>query len=102
MTGVPAVWESIRKGVITKVQEGGPTLQKVFKTAFKAKSWFMEKYLPTKLFDLLVFNKIKGITGGRLRFALSGGAPISKETQLFLCTTLCPILQGYGMTETCG
>ncbi|CAJ0865938.1 17117_t:CDS:2 [Entrophospora sp. SA101] len=102
MTGVPAVWESIRKGVITKVQEGGPTIQKMFKAAFKAKGWLKSKYLPTKLVDLLIFNKIKLVTGGRLRFALSGGAPISKETQVFLCTTLCPILQGYGMTETCG
>jgi len=34
--------------------------------------------------------------------ALSGGAPISRETQEFLTVTLCPILQGYGMTESCG
>ncbi|RIA97659.1 hypothetical protein C1645_751631 [Glomus cerebriforme] len=102
MTGVPAVWESIRKGVLTKVHAGSPTVQRVFNAAFKAKGWLMDKGLPTKFLDAAVFNKIKQQTGGRLRYALSGGAPISKETQEFLSIALCPILQGYGMTETCG
>ena len=102
MTGVPAVWESIRKSVLSKIHGSSPTLQKVFDIAFKSKSWLMDKGLPTKPFDTLVFNKIKEQTGGNLRFALSGGAPISKETQEFLCVTVCPIFQGYGMTETCG
>ncbi|CAH1758289.1 7416_t:CDS:2 [Entrophospora sp. SA101] len=102
MTGVPAVWESIRKGVLSKIHASSPTLQRIFDIAFTTKGWLMGKGLPTRPFDVLVFNKIKEQTGGRLRFALSGGAPISKETQEFLCITLCPILQGYGMTESCG
>nr|CAG8641383.1 9322_t:CDS:2 [Entrophospora candida] len=102
MTGVPAVWESIRKGVLSKIHASSPTLQRIFDLAFTTKGWLMGKGLPTRPFDVLVFNKIKEQTGGRLRYALSGGAPISKETQEFLCITLCPILQGYGMTESCG
>jgi len=102
MIGVPAVWESIRKGVLAKVHAGSSTVQKVFNAAFKAKGWLMNKGLPTTVLDAAVFNKIKQQTGGRLRYALSGGAPISKETQEFLTITLCPILQGYGMTESCG
>ncbi|CAI2175010.1 8772_t:CDS:2 [Funneliformis geosporum] len=101
MTGVPAVWESIRKGVLSKVNAGSPALQRVFYAAFKAKGWLMSKGLPTRPLDI-AFNKIKQQTGGRLRYALSGGAPISKETQEFLSIALCPILQGYGMTESCG
>ncbi|CAJ0912023.1 21000_t:CDS:10 [Entrophospora sp. SA101] len=102
MTGVPAVWESIRKGILSKVHGSSPTVQKIFDVAFKTKSWLMGKGLPSKPFDTLVFDKIKEQTGGRLRLALSGSAPISKETQEFLCVTLCPIFQGYGMTEACG
>ncbi|KAG9302703.1 hypothetical protein G9A89_005177 [Geosiphon pyriformis] len=102
MTGVPAVWETIRKGVLSKVQASSPTVQKIFNAALKAKGWCLGKGLPTKPFDIVVFNKIKQQTGGRLRYALSGGAPISRETQEFLSITLCPILQGYGMTESCG
>ena len=49
-----------------------------------------------------IFSAIKANTGGRLRYALSGGAPISEDTQNFLTATLCPIIQGFGLTETCG
>lgn len=34
---------------------------------------------------------------------LSGGAPLSEETQRFMNICFCcPVLQGYGLTETCG
>ncbi|KAG0174848.1 long-chain fatty acid-CoA ligase [Apophysomyces sp. BC1015] len=102
MTGVPAVWESIRKGVLTKVNSASPKAQKIFHKAFATKAWLLERHLPTRVIDKLVFNKIKEQVGGRLRFALSGGAPLSLETQKFLSVTVCPILGGFGMTESCG
>jgi long-chain acyl-CoA synthetase len=52
------------------------------------------------LIDKIVFKKIKENTGGRLKYAVSGGAPISEATQKFLSSCVCPVLQGYGMTET--
>ncbi|ORY94915.1 hypothetical protein BCR43DRAFT_558005 [Syncephalastrum racemosum] len=102
MTGVPAVWESIRKGVLAKVNQLSPNAQKIFWKAYSTKQWLMERGLPTGFIDRTIFGKIREQVGGRLRFALSGGAPISLETQRFLSTTVCPILGGYGMTESCG
>ncbi|KAI7867692.1 hypothetical protein BDF14DRAFT_1800780 [Spinellus fusiger] len=102
ITGVPAVWESIRKGVLGNVQKTSPAAQAIFHRAFNTKAWLMERGLPTGLLDTAVFNKVKAQLGGRLRFALSGGAPLSLETQRFLTTTVCPVLGGYGMTESCG
>ncbi|KAG0344226.1 long-chain fatty acid-CoA ligase [Podila humilis] len=104
MTGVPAVWETIRKGVLAQVNQGSPLVQKIFHGALNAKSWCIDRKLTalTGIFDTIVFNKVRQQTGGRLRYALSGGAPISEETQRFLTTALCPILQAYGMTESCG
>ncbi|KAF9904998.1 long-chain fatty acid-CoA ligase [Lobosporangium transversale] len=104
MTGVPAVWETIRKGILAQVNQGSPLVQKVFHAALNAKAWCQDRKLNalTGIFDAVVFNKVKQQTGGRLRFALSGGAPISQETQRFLTAALVPILQGYGMTESCG
>ncbi|KAF9950902.1 long-chain fatty acid-CoA ligase [Mortierella alpina] len=104
MTGVPAVWETIRKGVLAQVNQGSPLVQSVFNAALNAKAWCMDRKLGalTGIFDTVVFNKVRQQTGGRLRYALSGGAPISQETQRFLTTALCPILQAYGMTESCG
>lgn len=100
MTGVPQVWESIRKGILAKLSQASPKAQKVFHKAFATKAWLLERHLPTGFLDKVVFNKIKEQVGGRLRFALSGGAPVSTETQKFLSVTVCPILGGYGLTES--
>ncbi|KAG0016500.1 long-chain fatty acid-CoA ligase [Entomortierella chlamydospora] len=104
MTGVPAVWETIRKGVVSQVNKGSPLVQSIFNAALNAKAWCMDNNLGavTGIFDTVVFNKVRQQTGGRLRYTLSGGAPISEETQRFLSTALCPVLQAYGMTESCG
>ncbi|RKP06544.1 hypothetical protein THASP1DRAFT_31648 [Thamnocephalis sphaerospora] len=101
MTGVPAVWDTIRKAVLTKLQSAGPIVQNIFNAAFKLKWSLMQAGMPTAFLDP-VFAKIRDQTGGRLRFALSGGAAISEASQQFLTVTVCPILQGYGMTESCG
>lgn len=52
--------------------------------------------------DALVFDKVREATGGDLRVAMSGGAPLARSTQDFLSLTLCPLINGYGMTETSG
>ncbi|KAG1171765.1 hypothetical protein G6F71_006729 [Rhizopus microsporus] len=100
MTGVPAVWESIRKGILSSIAKTSPAAQAIFNRAFASKSWLMERGLPTGFLDSLVFNKIREQVGGRLRYGLSGGAPLARETQQFLSVCLAPILGGYGMTES--
>ncbi len=52
------------------------------------------------LADRLVYSKIRAGTGGRLRVALSGGAPLSRELAQFFWAIGIPIYQGYGLTET--
>jgi len=95
MVGVPAVWEQIRKGIVTKVKEGGKA--GLFNAAMTMKR---NSTILGYVADAVVFKKVKEATGGRLKFALSGGAPISKDTQEFLQTALVTMLQGYGMTES--
>lgn len=54
------------------------------------------------VYDKLVFNKFKAAVGGKVRFMLTGSAPISKDVLNFLKIALCaPIYEGYGQTETC-
>lgn len=96
MVGVPAVWELIRKGILIKVKAGGALKSSVFNGAYAAKKVMGLKGVVAAITDAVVFKAVKQATGGRLKFALSGGAPISKETQEFLSIALVMVLQGYG------
>jgi len=57
----------------------------------------------TPIWNKLVLNKLKARIGGNVRFIVSGGAPLSSQCADFLQSAFgCPVLQGYGLTETCG
>ncbi|TRM63081.1 hypothetical protein BD626DRAFT_495427 [Schizophyllum amplum] len=100
MIGVPTVWETIRKGILAKVNKSGTIKKSMFNGAMAAK----KNNLPglSQLADSVVLKGVKEATGGRLRVALSGASSLSKETQEFLNVALVTLLQGYGMTESCG
>jgi long-chain acyl-CoA synthetase len=50
----------------------------------------------TALFDKTIFTPIRQVTGGKLIYGVTGGAPVSFETHKFVNTTLCQLLEGYG------
>ena len=56
--------------------------------------------LQHSLADKLVFGKIRSRFGGRLRFFVSGGAPLDKTINEFLWIVGLPVFEGYGLTET--
>ncbi|CAZ85687.1 unnamed protein product [Tuber melanosporum] len=101
LVGVPAVWETIKKGIMDQVSKQSALAQKLFWGALALKSFLLQSGIPgTAVLDAVVFKKIKAATGGRLKICMSGGGPIAKETQHFISMVLCPMIIGYGLTET--
>jgi long-chain acyl-CoA synthetase len=56
-----------------------------------------------KLFDFLVFNKIKNLLGGKVEQMITGSAPIDGEVLSFLKVCIgAPMTEGYGLSESAG
>lgn len=78
MVGVPTVWEQIRKGILAKVSAGPKFRSSLFHGALSAKKG--TKPLPVfgralgGVLDAVVFKAVKQATGGRLKYAINGGA----------------------------
>ncbi|ODV85055.1 hypothetical protein CANARDRAFT_28775 [[Candida] arabinofermentans NRRL YB-2248] len=102
MVGVAAVWEAVKKGIMTQIEKAPPTTQKIFWAAYKAKVACKKYSIPvlSSVIDSVIFKKIKAATGGEVSILLNGGSPISGSTQRFISTVLAPMLIGYGLTET--
>ncbi|KAL5971795.1 Long-chain-fatty-acid--CoA ligase 4 [Taenia solium] len=98
---VPIVLDRIAKAVWEKVKEGGPLMEAIFHFAYDYKCRRLHTGFPSFLVNLLIFRKVRALVGGRLRLLVSGGAPLSEESHLFTNVCFAPIMQGYGLTETC-
>ncbi|MCJ1478575.1 long-chain fatty acid-CoA ligase [Lambiella insularis] len=103
LIGVPQVWETVRKGIIAKVDAGSPVVKNMFWSALAAKGFLCANGLPgSGVLDTVVFKKVKEATGGRLKICMNGGGPIAKDTQRFISLAIAPMVGGYGLTETTG
>ena len=102
---VPRLLNSIYGKIKDKLNKEEGIKKNIIDAAIDAKTKNLAagKGLNNFLYDSLVFNKIKEILGGNVKFVLSGSAPISSEVLNFLKICFgCDVLQGYGMTETSG
>jgi long-chain acyl-CoA synthetase len=97
MTAVPRVFEKLH----ARITEKGSTGPLIKRLLFK---WAISKGrrggLLKGLADRLVLRKIREGLGGRLKYLVSGSAPLSKEIAEFFQACGFKILEGYGLTET--
>lgn len=111
MVNVPRVLEKIYAKVIDNVQASSSLKRKIFFWAVKVgKKYGRKKILNQPISKLLqfkrnlanklVFSKVYAKTGGRVRFFLCGGAPLSKDIGEFFYAIGLTVMEGYGLTET--
>ncbi|EDO29879.1 predicted protein [Nematostella vectensis] len=103
MAAVPVIMDRIRQNVMEKVKDGPRLLQLFFTFAYNYKLQQIKRGYDAPLLNRFIFAKLRKLLGGRVRQMLSGGAPLSSDTQYFMNVCFCcPVGQGYGLTETCG
>jgi long-chain acyl-CoA synthetase len=112
MTAVPRLFETVYHRIVKKGMSSRGWRRKVFMRALEVGRRYAElkdkgRRVPLRLkaeqrvADRLVFAKWREAIGGRLRYFVSGGAPISPKLSYSFIAAGIPLLQGYGMTETC-
>ncbi|WP_415950805.1 AMP-dependent synthetase/ligase [Streptomyces sp. KLOTTS4A1] len=108
--GVPRVFEKVYNSARAKAQAEGKG--KIFdKAADTAIAYSRALDAPSgpslglrlkhKLFDKLVFSKLRTVLGGRGEYAISGGAPLGERLGHFFRGIGFTVLEGYGLTESC-
>ena len=111
MVSVPRIFEKIHSKTLQNIESASANKKNVFKWALDVGQersklilnkqpiplWLSLKY---QLAHKLVFKKLHDKLGGRIKFFISGGAPLSHEVALFFHAFGFTILEGYGLTET--
>ena len=112
MTAVPRLFEKVYHRIIKKGMSQKGFKKSVFLQSLEVgqeygarkdkRKWISPGLgIKQKLADKLVFSKWREGVGGRLRYFVSGGAPLSPALSYSYLAAGIPILQGYGATETC-
>ena len=108
---VPRVYEKMRMRIQAAVEKAPALRRAIFSWAVSTgvrrlaavgagKAPGLLLRLEVALADRLVFGKIKARLGGRFRFAISGGAPLSRDVAEFFWAAGVEVYEGYGLTET--
>jgi long-chain acyl-CoA synthetase len=112
MTAVPRLFEKVYHRIIKKGMSEKGLKRRIFTRSLKVGQRFGEltdanRRIPAnlrvqqKVASKLVFSKWREGVGGRLRYFVSGGAPLAPHLAYSYVSAGIPILQGYGATETC-
>lgn len=107
LVSVPRIFNRIYDGVNKQMAEKPGAIQGLFRTAVRAatrrsrgESIGMLDSMALGLADKIIFSKIRAKFGGRLRFAISGSAALSKDVAEFIDALGIEVYEGYGLTET--
>lgn len=111
MLAVPRIFEKIYQKINEQVAQSPLWKQQAFKVGIQAAEMYFDKIdhdrspnagelLAYKAAQKVIFNQIYQKFGGKIRFLVSGGAPLSPDIIKFLRYSNLTVLEGYGLTET--
>lgn len=113
MVSVPRIFEKVHAKITADLHHAGPAKKHVFNWAttvgqeargLKKRHWTRiwpgVLFLQHEVARFLVYRNLHKKLGGRIRFFISGGAPLSQEIAEFFHSFGVLILEGYGLTET--
>ncbi len=110
MVSVPRLYEKMYARIMETATGGSALKKNIFFWALKTGRRYVTEKLSGGVSSMtrrkyglankLVFAKLKQKTGGKLRFFVSGGAPLARDIAEFFYAAGLPILEGYGLTET--
>ncbi|NLP38664.1 MAG: long-chain fatty acid--CoA ligase, partial [Corynebacterium pollutisoli] len=109
--GVPRVFEKVRNSAAANAADGGPVKERIFagaeKTAIEYSRALDTPEGPSraltakrKVFDKLVYSKIRSAIGDSVKYCITGGSAMSHELLHFFRGIGVPVYEGYGLTET--
>ncbi|MGI8619523.1 MAG: AMP-dependent synthetase/ligase [Gemmatimonadaceae bacterium] len=111
LLAVPRLYEKIVASVRDKAMAGGAVKRRIFLWANAVGAQWADEILAGRepggmlrvryrLAHKLVFSKLHAAVGGRIRFFVSGAAPLNPDINKFFFSAGLPVLEGYGLTET--
>lgn len=111
LLSVPALAKNFRKNIEKGIAEKGKLAESLFRFALKVsyayngiawdkgRGWRILLKPLVKLFDTILYKKVREAFGGRLKFFIGGGALLDIELQRFFYAIGIPMFQGYGLSE---
>ena len=96
MAGVPFFFERVKTKIVGGIEASGPFKRRLLKGLANGALEGKRDGLLRKMAK----KKIREKVGPRIRFFISGGAPLAKETADFFASLGLPVIEGYGLTET--
>lgn len=109
---VPALAKNFKKNIEQGVRAQGKNAMRLFRLALqtaslyngegdqeKGRGWRLLLKPGVRLFDRILFSKIRENFGGQLKFFIGGGALLDKDLQKFYSAIGLPMYQGYGLSE---
>ncbi|XJO78298.1 hypothetical protein BDV3_002762 [Batrachochytrium dendrobatidis] len=102
---VPQRLACIYEHIKSNAEQSGFISKMIFDTAYAAKKRLLDRGIVTRksIWDYMAFSKIQNEWGGKIKLIISGAAPVCSKTLQFLRIVFgVNVLEGYGLTETCG